>query len=109
MPIRCVAGFEKKFGSSGRAIPAHPEPCALVEASRHAISKPIRQEKVRVPFFRPRELEIAMEDALHEINEILERKDINDKHKAMILGEDAKRFYNLWCEILAVALKMRAE
>ena len=29
---------------------------------------------------------------LHEINEILERKDINDKHKAMILGENAKRF-----------------
>jgi hypothetical protein len=25
--------------------------------------------------------EIAMEDALHEIKEILERKDINDKHK----------------------------
>ena len=39
--------------------------------------------------------EIAMEDALHEINEILERKDINDKHKAMILGQNAKRFYNL--------------
>ena len=39
--------------------------------------------------------EIAMEDALHEINEILERKDINDKHKARILGENAKRFYNL--------------
>ena len=39
--------------------------------------------------------ETAMEDALHEINEILERKDINDKHKAMILGETAKRFYNL--------------
>jgi hypothetical protein len=52
MPVRCVAGFGKKFGSSGRAIPAHPEPCALLEASRHAISKPIRQEKVRVPFFR---------------------------------------------------------
>jgi hypothetical protein len=34
-------------------------------------------------------------DALHEINEILERKDINYKHKAMILGENAKRFYNL--------------
>ena len=32
-------------------------------------------------------------DALHEINETLERKDINDKHKAMILGENAKRFY----------------
>jgi hypothetical protein len=36
-----------------------------------------------------------MEDALLEINEILERKDINDKRKAMILGENAKRFYNL--------------
>jgi hypothetical protein len=35
-----------------------------------------------------------MEDALHEINETLERKDINE-HKAMILGENAKRFYNL--------------
>jgi predicted TIM-barrel fold metal-dependent hydrolase len=39
--------------------------------------------------------EIAMEDALHEINEILERKDINDERKALILGENAKRFYNL--------------
>jgi predicted TIM-barrel fold metal-dependent hydrolase len=39
--------------------------------------------------------EIVMEDALHEINEILERKDIQDQHKAMILGENAKRFYNL--------------
>ena len=38
--------------------------------------------------------ETAMEDALHEINDP-ERKDINDKHKAMILGETAKRFYNL--------------
>ena len=39
--------------------------------------------------------EIAMEDALHEINEIPERKDINDQHRAMNLGENAKRFYNL--------------
>lgn len=39
--------------------------------------------------------EIAMEDALHEINESFEWKDINGKHKAMILGENAKRFYNL--------------
>ena len=38
--------------------------------------------------------EIAMEDALDEINEILERKDINDKRKAMILGENTKGFYN---------------
>jgi hypothetical protein len=39
-------------------------------------------------------------NALHEINEILERKDINDKHKALIFGESAKRFYNLSCKIL---------
>ena len=42
-------------------------------------------------------------------NEIIERKDINHKHNAMILGENAKRFYNLWCEILSVALKMRVD
>jgi hypothetical protein len=41
-----------------------------------------------------------MEDALHEINEILERKDISDKHKAMIMGENTKGFYNLSCKIL---------
>jgi predicted TIM-barrel fold metal-dependent hydrolase len=39
--------------------------------------------------------EIAMEDAFHAINEILERQDINDKHEAMIFGENPKRFYNL--------------
>jgi predicted TIM-barrel fold metal-dependent hydrolase len=50
--------------------------------------------------------EIAMEDALHEINEILERKDINDKHKAMILGENAK---SLRAKFSPIALKMRAE
>ncbi|HEU5463978.1 MAG TPA: hypothetical protein VFV82_07590 [Candidatus Binatia bacterium] len=49
-----------------------------------------------------------MEDALHEINENLEWKDVNEKHKAMILGENAKRFYKLSREIPAVALKMRA-
>ena len=38
--------------------------------------------------------EIAMEDALHEINEILEQKEINDQHKAMISVE-TRRFYNL--------------
>lgn len=52
--------------------------------------------------------EIAREDALHEIDENLEQKEINDKHKAMILGENAKRFYKLSREIPAVALKMRA-
>ena len=30
--------------------------------------------------------EIVMEDALHEVNEILERNDINDKHNAMLIG-----------------------
>jgi hypothetical protein len=33
-------------------------------------------------------------NALHEINEILERKDLNDK-QAMILGDNAMRFHNL--------------
>jgi hypothetical protein len=41
-----------------------------------------------------------------EINEILERKDINDKHKAMILGENAK---SLRAKFSPIALKMRAE
>jgi hypothetical protein len=49
MPIRCVAGFEK-FGSSGRAIPAQPEQCALVEASRHAISKQYVKKRFASPF-----------------------------------------------------------
>ena len=39
--------------------------------------------------------EIPMEDALHEINEILERKDINGEHKKMILGDNARRFYKI--------------
>jgi len=39
--------------------------------------------------------EIPMEDALHEINEILERKDIKDEHKKMILGDNARRFYKI--------------
>ena len=95
MPIRCVAGFEKKSGSSGRAIPAHREPCALSRRRGTLYQSQFVKKRFASPFFRPRELEIAMEDALHEINEILERKDINDKHKAMILGENAKRFYNL--------------
>jgi hypothetical protein len=38
---------------------------------------------------------IKLEDAAHEINESVKWKGINDKHKAMILGENAKRFYNL--------------
>jgi predicted TIM-barrel fold metal-dependent hydrolase len=39
--------------------------------------------------------EIPVEDAMHEINEILERKDIKDKDKEMILGGNARRFYGL--------------
>jgi predicted TIM-barrel fold metal-dependent hydrolase len=39
--------------------------------------------------------EIPMEDALHEIHEIEAREDIKDEHKRMLLGENAKRFYNL--------------
>lgn len=52
------------------------------------------KKRSRRLFFDPG-LEIAMEDALQEIDEILEQKEINDQHKAMILGENAKRFYNL--------------
>lgn len=37
--------------------------------------------------------EIPMNHCKREINEILERKDIKDEHKAMILGENARRFY----------------
>ena len=47
-----------------------------------------------------------MEDALHEINEILERKDINEKHNWRFSEYHGSRFYNLECEILPVALKM---
>jgi predicted TIM-barrel fold metal-dependent hydrolase len=39
--------------------------------------------------------EIAMENALDEINEIEERKDLSDQHKKMILGGNAKKFYKL--------------
>jgi len=42
--------------------------------------------------------EIAMEDALHEINEIHERKDINDKRKVMILGERQEILQPRSCE-----------
>jgi hypothetical protein len=30
---------------------------------------------------------------MEEIDEILEREDLNKKHKAAILGENARRFY----------------
>ena len=39
--------------------------------------------------------EIPMEDALREINEILERQDIAEPDKKLILGDNAKRFYKL--------------
>ena len=39
--------------------------------------------------------EIAMEDAWHEINKNSRTERYYDKHKAMILGENAKRIYNL--------------
>lgn len=35
--------------------------------------------------------EIAMENALDEINEIEERKDLSDQHKKMILGGKRKK------------------
>lgn len=39
--------------------------------------------------------EIPMHDCKREIEEILERKDLKDEHKGMILGENARRFYKL--------------
>jgi len=34
-----------------------------------------------------------LHDCKREIEEILERKDLKDEHKGMILGENARRFY----------------
>ena len=95
MPIRHVAGCEK---SSARPVARFQLTRSHARSSRHRgtlYQSQFVKKRFASPFFRPRELEITMEEALHEINEILERKDINDKHKAMILGENAKRFYNL--------------
>ena len=39
--------------------------------------------------------EIAVDNAMGEIDEILERKDLKEEHKAAILGENAKRFYKI--------------
>jgi len=39
--------------------------------------------------------EIPLDHCMREINEILERGDIKNEHKAMILGENARRFYQL--------------
>ena len=37
--------------------------------------------------------EISMENAMEEIDEILERDDIREEHKMAILGDNARRFY----------------
>lgn len=39
--------------------------------------------------------EITMDDCMGEINEILERQDIEDEHKTAILGDNARRFYRI--------------
>jgi predicted TIM-barrel fold metal-dependent hydrolase len=39
--------------------------------------------------------EISLDNCMGEINEILERKDIREEHKAAILGDNAKKFYAL--------------
>ena len=39
--------------------------------------------------------EISMDNAMEEIDEILERDDLAEEHKQMILGENARRFYGL--------------
>ena len=39
--------------------------------------------------------EIPLDHCMREIDEILERGDIKNEHKAMILGENARRFYQL--------------
>ena len=37
--------------------------------------------------------EISMDNAMEEIDEILERADLREEHKMMLLGENARRFY----------------
>ena len=39
--------------------------------------------------------EISMDNAMEEIDEIVERDDLREEHKMMILGENARRFYGL--------------
>jgi hypothetical protein len=39
--------------------------------------------------------EISMGNAMEEIDEIIERDDLREEHKLMILGENARRFYRL--------------
>ena len=37
--------------------------------------------------------EIAINNCMEEIDEILEREDLRNEHKSAILGENARRFY----------------
>jgi predicted TIM-barrel fold metal-dependent hydrolase len=39
--------------------------------------------------------EISMDNCMEEIDEILERSDLADEHKAAILGDNARAFYNV--------------
>jgi predicted TIM-barrel fold metal-dependent hydrolase len=39
--------------------------------------------------------EIAMDNSMEEIDEILEREDLREEHKAAILGDNARRFYQV--------------
>lgn len=39
--------------------------------------------------------EITLDNCREEINEILERSDLKDEHKAAILGDNARRFYQI--------------
>ena len=39
--------------------------------------------------------EISLGNCMEEIDEILERTDLKQEHKAAILGDNARRFYNI--------------
>jgi predicted TIM-barrel fold metal-dependent hydrolase len=39
--------------------------------------------------------EITLDNCREEIDEILERSDLKDEHKAAILGDNARRFYKI--------------
>jgi len=39
--------------------------------------------------------EIAIDNCMEEIDEIVERKDLREEHKAAILGDNARRFYKI--------------
>src|SRR5678815_3354976 len=40
--------------------------------------------------------EISLDNCMEEIDEIVERADLKDAHKAAILGENARCFYKIW-------------